>query len=241
METASLVVTDIIVRNRIRSSLSEPAIASLMDSLTKIGLQTPISVIWHDDGPVLVAGRHRLEAAKRLGWPIIKAVEFKDEKQARLWEISENLARSELSDAERRQHIAEWVELTAEKVRHNAAPVAGGTQPVEKGIRKAAKELGITERTVRRAVAAESLPASVKMAADDAGIRTTKRAEIAKLPTVEAQMAAVSDHVAAKEPDMSEAQLFATWLRDKAGPDLPMIISWVENIRAKDILAYLRK
>jgi hypothetical protein len=45
----------------------------------------------------------------------------------------------------------------------------GGKQPLEQGIGKAAKELGLAETTVRRAVAAESLPEPVKAAADAAG------------------------------------------------------------------------
>ena len=35
---------------------------------------------------------------------------------ARLWEIAENLHRSELTVTERAEHIAEWVRLIAEKV-----------------------------------------------------------------------------------------------------------------------------
>jgi hypothetical protein len=48
---------------------------------------------------------------------------------ARLWEIAENLHQSDLTEAERRQHIAEWVKLTAEKVAHSAHPLLGGMQP----------------------------------------------------------------------------------------------------------------
>jgi hypothetical protein len=44
----------------------------------------------------------------------------------RLWEIAENLHRADLTEAERRQHIAEWVKLTAEKVLSGATPLLGG-------------------------------------------------------------------------------------------------------------------
>jgi hypothetical protein len=37
------------------------------------------------------------------------------------WEIAENLHRAELSDAEWRQHIAEWVRLTVERIEQDAA------------------------------------------------------------------------------------------------------------------------
>ncbi|MEL7640737.1 MAG: hypothetical protein AAGU21_13930 [Solidesulfovibrio sp.] len=68
----------------------------------------------------------------------------------RLWEISENLHRAELSNVERSKLIEEWRELTREKVRQVAAP-DGGEQPKEQGFRKTAKELGVDERVVRRA------------------------------------------------------------------------------------------
>jgi hypothetical protein len=58
--------------------------------------------------------------------------------------------------------------LTAEKVVHGGPPL-GGPQPLEQGIRKAAKELGLPKTTVSRAVAAESLSDDVKAKADAAG------------------------------------------------------------------------
>lgn len=71
-----------------------------------------------DDQVFLGAGRHRLEAWRRLypGEIIVCSVLRCDEREARLWEISENLHRAELTEAERRQHIAERVKLTAGKL-----------------------------------------------------------------------------------------------------------------------------
>jgi hypothetical protein len=72
------------------------------------------------------------------------------------------------------------VTLTAAKVSHGGTPLAGGSQPAEKAIRKAAAELNIPKSTVARAVAAESLPDAVKAAADDAGLGTVKRAIVSR-------------------------------------------------------------
>ena len=45
---------------------------------------------------MLVAGRHRLEGARRLGWGTIAcSVVEMDERQARMWEIAENLHRAD--------------------------------------------------------------------------------------------------------------------------------------------------
>jgi len=84
--------------------------------MSAIGLMQPISV-WidgtSDDVSVtLVAGLHRLEAAKRLGWADIEAIEVVlDATDRELWEIDENLCRSELTEAEEAQHLARRKEL----------------------------------------------------------------------------------------------------------------------------------
>ena len=99
--------------------------------------------------------------------------------------MATNLHRAELTEPERRQHIAEWVRLTAEKVisPHDAAKIAkDGTargRP-EEAIAAAARDLGLSKDTVARAVAAESLPEPVRAAADAAGLGTVARAEVAR-------------------------------------------------------------
>jgi hypothetical protein len=95
-----------------RRKLNESVVQALTESMAAYGLQTPITVrILEEtviDGrewvgvPVLIAGGHRLEAARRLGWERIDAivVEYDDLRRAELWEIDENLCRSVLSSAE---------------------------------------------------------------------------------------------------------------------------------------------
>lgn len=64
----------------------------------------------------------------------------------------------------------------------------------EKGIRKAAKELGMAPKSARLAVAAESLPDEVKAATEEAGLGTVKRAKIASEPSPAAQLRRAKDH-----------------------------------------------
>jgi hypothetical protein len=59
----------------------------------------------------------------------------------------------------------------------------------EGAVTKASKDLGIDRETVRRAVAAESLPDAAKAAADAAGLGTVARATAAREPTPDAQAA----------------------------------------------------
>jgi hypothetical protein len=72
--------------------------------------------------------------------------------------------RSELTSLQRSEHIEEWRALTKEKVRRDNAPL-GGAQPSEKGNRKVAKELGISEGSVRAAGKIASITPEAKTAA----------------------------------------------------------------------------
>jgi N6-adenosine-specific RNA methylase IME4 len=105
-----VLVRAINVRARIRA-LREETVAALMESMATQGQIASISICYPNGqvSPVLVAGRHRLEAAKRLKWEAIDAVEIAhtSDDQTRLIEIDENLIRGELSPAERAIHVAE--------------------------------------------------------------------------------------------------------------------------------------
>ena len=64
------------------------------------------------DGYEVVSGQHRLEAIKMLGLEEIECFVTEDDETAcRMWEISENLHRAELSQMERDKLIAEWERL----------------------------------------------------------------------------------------------------------------------------------
>ncbi len=70
-------------------------IRELADSISEVGLLNPITV---DCGHTLIAGLHRLEAARLLGWSEIECtVSDLDGLQAELAEIDENFVRADLS------------------------------------------------------------------------------------------------------------------------------------------------
>ena len=85
--------------------LDEQKVLELMTSYEEVGIINPISV---DQELHLIAGAHRLEAAKNLGWETIEAKVFDDEDlQRELIEIDENLIRNELCYISASEHIAE--------------------------------------------------------------------------------------------------------------------------------------
>jgi ParB family chromosome partitioning protein len=83
--------------------------STLAESMSAIGLLNPI-VLTTDN--VLVAGMHRLEAAKALGWSKIAATRVDlDEMKAQLAEIDENLVRNNLTVIEEAEHHKRRKEL----------------------------------------------------------------------------------------------------------------------------------
>ena len=131
-------------------------VKAIADSIVLLGLRTPITVLPADgEGQhALVAGRHRLEACRLLGHTEIAADIEADKLAAQLWEIAENFHRSDLTAARRAVLVGRWVKLTAAKIKEdqsvNVAQV--GPDPRERGVRAAARALGIARSSAQRAV-----------------------------------------------------------------------------------------
>ena len=97
-------VAAVSVEERMRQ-VDEVKVLELMQSYEEVGVINPISV---DEELVLIAGAHRLEAAKNLGWETIEAKVFnEDDLTKKLIEISENLFRNELCYVGAAEHIQE--------------------------------------------------------------------------------------------------------------------------------------
>lgn len=176
MKTISIRVEDIEIGERHRA-LSDDAVARLATSIGEIGLRHPVSIRVVDemmvDGhltsgvPVLVAGRHRLEAAKQLGWSHIDCIEVDDDQlAAEMWEIAENLHRLDLTKEQRDEHIRRYAELLEERAvisTQNAAKLKTEENPKGAGRptgipRQIAQETGLSVDTVRRALNPQIVP-----------------------------------------------------------------------------------
>lgn len=190
--------SEIDVEGRMRDRLDEDAVVRLMSSIQKIGLQCPVHVRIGvnqagEEAAILVAGRHRLEALKRLGTELIDVMVISDEREARLWEISENLHRSDLTVQERADHIAEWIKLTGEKLSQDETVSKGG-RGNQGGIRAAARDLGISHSEADRAVKISGISPEARAVADGVGLNSQKvRLEIAKEADPEAQVRKVRE------------------------------------------------
>jgi ParB-like chromosome segregation protein Spo0J len=181
----SIRVEDIQIGERHRA-LSNEAVARLAQSLGDIGLRQPISVRLVEEMvvegdltagvPVLVAGAHRLAAAKALSWSHIDCIEVDDDAiKAEMWEIAENLHRLDLTKEQRDEHIRRYAELLEEhrevSRQSDAKPLSGPKGGRPQGVAsQVAEETGLSVRTVQRALnpkpPAEVIPISVRSEQD---------------------------------------------------------------------------
>lgn len=146
-----------------RRDASLKGIDELVRSISEVGLLNPITV---DPDHTLIAGLHRLEAAKRLGWTEIECTVCGLEGlQAELAEIDENVVRTALSTIEygelleRRKEIYESLHPetkagTAQAAGMNRATgkhVSDKMSPTSKSFAQdTAAKLGVSARTVER-------------------------------------------------------------------------------------------
>lgn len=217
--------------------LSDPAIGSLSGSMKEIGLQHPITIRIVEemeiDGemvsgvPVLVAGAHRLEAAKRLGWTHIDCIEVDDDAlKAELWEIDENLMRAELTAAQEAEHLARRKRVW------KAINKGGKKIPTSTTGQKAdfasdtAASVGQTKRAINAKIAvANKIGPDLQLIAGTSLDKGTEMAALAKMAEPErhelaARAAAGEDVSAIPVEDVIDKQLkalMAAW--NKAGPE----------------------
>ena len=191
MNAQSVHVVRVKIGSRLRR-VDRKKVRALADSITEIGLLNPISVSQIGDEYLLVAGRHRLEAAKLLGWDKVPAVVVElDDVDRLLAEIDENLIRDDLSDLEWSEHLAERKRLYLLKHPETAKGVAGGkarhgaANEIISFAEDSATKIGRTTRSVEQDVQiAESIPEDVRDAIRDTPIAESKTdlLEIARLP-----------------------------------------------------------
>jgi predicted RNA methylase len=110
----SLVTVDIakIMPSSSTLPLLEDRVIELVESIDRLGLLQPLVVVRHEEGCRLIAGRHRLEAVKRLMWKAVPCVVLElDHIMQQLAEVDENLVRRSLTYLDRAELIARRVEL----------------------------------------------------------------------------------------------------------------------------------
>lgn len=172
-------INDIVINNRKRRLNKEKA-TELAESFKLIGQLEPVTITKYN---VLLAGLHRVEAAKILGWESIDARLFEGDAIAmEIVEIDENLIRNDLTVLEQGEHLARRQELIGFS--------RGGDRRSNyndyslKTTSEIAKEIGLSEQSVyKRMQAARNIVPEVKEAIRNTEIAnsTTQLLELARL------------------------------------------------------------
>jgi ParB-like chromosome segregation protein Spo0J len=181
-----------------RRQLNPEKVRELKESVAKLGLRTPLTIRLVKGKKYLIAGFHRLEAVKALGLKTVACVYFHGGKKlARLWEISENLHRAELTWLEECELINEWLQLTgAAKSLSAQNGKKGKTGRPKGGLSEAARTLpgkgteSAKRHKIDRAAKIAKLDPVVRQEILDAGLadKPTKIGAIVSEPDKEAQL-----------------------------------------------------
>lgn len=213
-------------------------VSELAKSIEEVGLLNPITL---DRDNTLIAGLHRLEAAKLLGWAEVDCtVSSLEGLQAELAEIDENFVRTDLSAIEygeillRRKEIYETlhpetkagVSQAAAMNRAVGRNVSDKTTLTSKSFAEdTAEKLGVGKRTVERQIqTAKNLTPEAKAIIHDSGAKVTKKdaMKLSRL-TPEQQKDAASQLAAQEIRSMAEYQLPEEPEPQKTGTEEPAV------------------
>lgn len=160
-------LADIRVADRLRQ-IDPVWVDAIAMSMAKLGQQNALLVAKSGDNYKLVAGAHRLAAAKKLGWEKVAAVVVDGTNlELRLHEIDENLLRRELSELDRAAFLLErktvWEELHPETAQGKAGAAARWMQTTGLSFASdAAEKLQLSVRSVQRAIKRMKIDAGVR-------------------------------------------------------------------------------
>jgi ParB family chromosome partitioning protein len=228
METVTLLDPDeVTIWGRLRQ-IDSARLSEMVQSVREIGIKTPIQVRTIDRGSGgaevrLVAGLHRLEAARHLGIKV-PATEFDgDEIAALMWEIAENLHRAELSALDRSDHIDRWIKLSDERREKPAqlAPVSGGRGNTG-GVNAAARDLGIDRTEAWRAVKVAGLSSEAKAAARETGLDDNQAALLRAARAPATRQVEVVRQIAAEKTHPRQRSGPQYVVHRPAGADMPL-------------------
>jgi len=215
-----IAIGEIKINDNRREAVAE-RVKALAQSMAEIGLLNPITV---DQAKTLIAGLHRLEAAKLLNWTEIECtIRNLNSLQAELAEIDENFIRSNLSSMEygdlllRRKEIYETLhpntrhggDRRSQKTKSSNWRLASEKSFVD----DTAEKLGVGTRTIQRQIQiAKNIAPDVKEKLREASPQITQR-ETEKLSRLkpEQQKEAVEMLVAGEIRKIDE------YLTDKQG------------------------
>ena len=173
-----------------RRRLDDSNVKELAGSIQELGLLNPITI---DRNHVLIAGFHRLEAVRILGWEEVECtVSSLDGLEAELAEIDENFIRKELPPVEygemllRRKEIYEMLHPETKATykggkyrgnQHQEVVADKMSATTKSFVKDTAEKLGVAPRTVRRQIqTAKNLAPEAKEIIKEADTKISRKA-----------------------------------------------------------------
>ena len=160
--TKKVPIEDIDASGRLRP-ISEEHVEVFAATMAEHGVNPAIDIALYDGKVRLMAGGHRLEAARRLGWTDVLATGYepatdRPDLECRLHEVDENLIRYELNPLDRAAFLAERKRIYEElhpEVKKGAQGGRGGKtneNEIFSFSKSAAQKTGFSPRLIERAV-----------------------------------------------------------------------------------------
>ncbi|NBJ81409.1 chromosome partitioning protein ParB [bacterium 1XD42-94] len=173
-----------------RRRLDDSNVKELAESIQELGLLNPITI---DRNHVLIAGFHRLEAVRILGWEEVECtVSSLDGLEAELAEIDENFIRKNLPPIEygemllRRKEIYEMLHPETKATykggkfrgnQHREVVADKMSATTKSFVKDTAEKLGVAPRTVRRQIqTAKNLAPEAKEIIKEADTKISRKA-----------------------------------------------------------------
>lgn len=146
----------------LRSRAVNPVqVDALAETFKTVEMLNPITIWQSPDGPYLVAGAHRLAAHKKNGETQIQAKWLNAETLAevKIFEVSENLGRHDLTVLDRAHHLYDWKLIYEDQnpeIKHGAQGGRGSKRNKEGNLpfsKFAAEKIGMDARNITKSIA----------------------------------------------------------------------------------------
>ncbi len=230
-----------------RRDTKQQYVAELARSIKAVGLLNPITVTQDN---TLIAGLHRLEAAKLLGWTEIECtVSDAEGIQAELAEIDENFVRVGLSHQElgdlllRRKELYEALHPETQQGKRNGQTAKNDNLTFLRAkpfSEDTAGKLGVSKRTVERLVqtAANLTPEAKKVIQDaDGKISRDAALKISRLPPDQQEEAAALLTTMPSKPKKTKSEDCEPLLRELKLSSCQFVSCMRDFCRQADIFA----
>lgn len=197
-------------------------IDQLAESLKAFGLKQPIIVYRSKGKYQILIGQRRFLAARRLRWPSIAAIVEKapDELDGRALSFSENIQRVDLNPRDKADTCSYLLKELG-------------------SVRAVAKQLGISEKTVRKWLDYAAVPQAIKDLVEAGKIKRPLATRIALTVDDEARAIALAKRVAQLRPTKPERDRILTAVEEMPDRSVEAILRRADSLKLQKKITFV--